>query len=217
MIGIYKITSPSGKVYIGQSWTIEKRQKSYEWANCTNQKILCNSIKKHGWESHYMQILHEFPDNCTQEHLNYAESFYWRLEILSGSKMMNCIVPGSRGKSSEETKQKQRISMSGKTHSEESKEKIRIARTERPNRGGTKNKGISRSPENRKKISDSLKARTDNKGEFHNMAKLSEIQVLEIRNKYIPKEYGCKKLAKEYNMSKTSILDIINRKTWNNI
>ena len=29
MIGIYKITSPSGKVYIGQSIDIERRWKKY--------------------------------------------------------------------------------------------------------------------------------------------------------------------------------------------
>lgn len=29
MIGIYKITSPSGKIYIGQSGNLEKRLKDY--------------------------------------------------------------------------------------------------------------------------------------------------------------------------------------------
>jgi len=30
MIGIYKITSPSGKVYIGQSKDLNKRKKDYQ-------------------------------------------------------------------------------------------------------------------------------------------------------------------------------------------
>ena len=31
MIGIYKITSPSGRIYIGQSTNIEKRKKQEEF------------------------------------------------------------------------------------------------------------------------------------------------------------------------------------------
>ena len=30
MIGMYKITSPINKVYIGQSWNIESRIRSYK-------------------------------------------------------------------------------------------------------------------------------------------------------------------------------------------
>jgi hypothetical protein len=48
MIGIYKITSPSKKVYIGQSVNIEKRKYFYEIGNCKKQIKLYNSIKKYG-------------------------------------------------------------------------------------------------------------------------------------------------------------------------
>jgi len=47
MVGIYKITSPSGKIYIGQSINIEKTWK-YRYKNlnaCKRQTILYNSLK----------------------------------------------------------------------------------------------------------------------------------------------------------------------------
>ena len=34
MIGIYKITNPSGKIYIGQSINIENRKKIYSKSIC---------------------------------------------------------------------------------------------------------------------------------------------------------------------------------------
>lgn len=105
----------------------------------------------------------------------------------------------------------------GRKMSIEQKEKLSRARTERPNRGGVKNKGKIRTVENRNKISESLKNRTDNKGSFHKMAILTEEQVLEIRSKYIPKKYTAQKLANEYSVCKSTILGIVNNETWRHI
>lgn len=217
MIGIYKITSPSGKVYIGQSWNIERRFRQYKGLNCKSQSSLYNSLIKYGYDDHEFKIIFEMPETTTKLHIDYVEVFYWRLEILAGSNMINLALPGSRGKASELTKSKQSSSMKGKKHSQFTKDTISYIRTIRPNLGGRKNKGIVRTEENKKKISDSLKARIDNKGQLHNMAKLTEEQVLEIRSKYIPRKYSTLKLAKEYNVSKTNIKDIINRKIWKHI
>jgi predicted GIY-YIG superfamily endonuclease len=46
---IYKITSPSEKVYIGQSRNIQRRVKNYKRIDCKQQTILYNSINKYGW------------------------------------------------------------------------------------------------------------------------------------------------------------------------
>ena len=47
MIGIYKITNPKEKVYIGQSIDIEKRWKRYYYTlNCKSQTALYRSLKK---------------------------------------------------------------------------------------------------------------------------------------------------------------------------
>ena len=43
--GIYKITSPTARVYIGKSINIFKRFESYRFVSCKNQPILFRSIK----------------------------------------------------------------------------------------------------------------------------------------------------------------------------
>ena len=53
-----------------------------------------------------------------------------------------------------------------------------------------------------------------NKGEKHPNHKLTLLQVSEIRNKYIPRKYSSRKLAAEYNISKTNVLDIVNGRIW---
>ena len=44
MIGIYKITSPSNKIYIGQTTNYKKRLGDYYNLNCINQIKLYNSF-----------------------------------------------------------------------------------------------------------------------------------------------------------------------------
>ena len=56
MIGIYKITSPSGKIYIGQSKNIEKRFKAYYKKLGKNQPRLYRSFKKYGIKQHNFEI-----------------------------------------------------------------------------------------------------------------------------------------------------------------
>jgi len=72
MIGIYKITNPKGKVYIGQSTNIEDRwEKGHKYCVGSGKK-LSNSIKKYGWENHVHEILEE----CSIEKLTERET-YW--------------------------------------------------------------------------------------------------------------------------------------------
>lgn len=55
------------------------------------------------------------------------------------------------------------------------------------------------------------------KGEQHGCAKLTESQVIEIRNRYAAEGISHKKLAKEYNVNENTICKIIIRKTWKHI
>lgn len=82
---------------------------------------------------------------------------------------------------------------------------------------GKMNIGKIRTEENKRKISETLKNKTDNKGMQNGKSKLTDNIVLEIRNKYNSKNYSSRMLAKEYNISKTNILDIINKKIWKHI
>ena len=58
MIGIYKITSPSGRIYIGQSWNIKKRLNAYKTLYASKkQRLLNRSFVKYGYENHKFQII----------------------------------------------------------------------------------------------------------------------------------------------------------------
>lgn len=103
MIGIYKITSPSGRVYIGQSWNIKKRFSSYRNLTCSFQRILFNSLKKYGPENHIMDIIHELPEDITQSIMDQYEIFYIQQYKDCEINLMNLREGGSRGKHSEET------------------------------------------------------------------------------------------------------------------
>lgn len=108
MIGIYKITSPSGKIYIGQSWNIKARFNKYNKVKCKEQRYLYHSLVKYGVNNHEFEILHELPSDITQLVLDDYEILYWELYKGCGVEMLNIKEPGSYGKHSEETKILQR-------------------------------------------------------------------------------------------------------------
>ena len=55
------------------------------------------------------------------------------------------------------------------------------------------------------------------RGSLNMASKLTELKVLDIRKEYQIGKTSSRKLSKMYNVSKTLILDIINRKTWKHI
>lgn len=55
------------------------------------------------------------------------------------------------------------------------------------------------------------------RGEANVTAKLTEAQIIEIRNKYAFHKISHRQLAKEYKVEKTTISKIINRKTWKHL
>jgi len=69
---IYKITSPSSKVYIGQTINISNRKCHYKKLHCHKQKSIYNSINKYGWENHLFEIIEE----VSNEQLNDREK-HW--------------------------------------------------------------------------------------------------------------------------------------------
>ena len=157
MIGIYKITSPSSKVYIGQSWDINKRKKDHR--NSKEKTHLANSIKKHGFENHLFEVVHELPNDVEQNILDTYEQLYIDSYRDCGIVLMNLREGGSRGKHSDESRAKHSRSMQGvgkgrkqskewinkrastqvgnknwlgKSHSHETKKKMRMAAIGKP-------------------------------------------------------------------------------------
>jgi len=123
MVGIYKITSPTNKVYIGQSWDIIARKSVYKSMRCSGQTKLYASLIKYGWETHSFVIIHVLPEDINQTILDNYEILYFELYKDSGHKMMNVREPGKGGKLSEQTKNILSIINTGKKYSEETNKK----------------------------------------------------------------------------------------------
>ncbi len=112
MVGIYKITSPSGRVYIGQSVNVEKRIKHYKYLHCKKQRRLYNSLIKYGYENHVFEVVEE----CKFEDLNNLERYYQEKYNVLGKFGLSCELTncnnGSR-KLSEQSKKNIGLKNSG--------------------------------------------------------------------------------------------------------
>jgi len=120
MIGIYKITNPKGKIYIGQSRDIEHRFYYYKLSNkwIKEQRKLYNSLQKYSYEKHIFETIEE----CSEDLLNEKE-IYWINYFNSVNEGLNLKYGGLGGKHSEETKQNISKSLMGKKQSKETIEK----------------------------------------------------------------------------------------------
>ena len=130
MVGIYKITNPNNKVYIGQSVDIKKRFKQYSSLSQTKlQKRLHYSFKKYEIKNHKFEIIEE----CSIELLNERER-YWQDYYNVLENGLNCILTNTKD--------------SIKVYSKESIDKIRQG-----------NLGKTIPNEIRKQISQTMKAK----------------------------------------------------------
>lgn len=87
MIGIYKITSPSGKIYIGQSINIENRKKEHKYLCNKKGKKLQSSYIKYGFDKHTFEVVEE----CSIEMLNERER-HWIIYYDSINKGLNSTL-----------------------------------------------------------------------------------------------------------------------------
>lgn len=88
--GIYKITSPTGNIYIGQSVNIKYRWRQYRklYNNIKNQRILYRSFVKYGVDNHTFEVIEE----CDANLLNDRE-YYWQEHYnVLGNKGLNCVL-----------------------------------------------------------------------------------------------------------------------------
>lgn len=131
IVAIYKITSPSNRIYIGQTRNLSKRISSYRRLKKPGQPKLFYSIKKYGFESHTVEVVHKLPIDVTQSVLNEYEELYMDLYKNANFDLLNVKAAGSRGKHSLETIEKIKKNnarpMLGKNMSEDAKERIRQA------------------------------------------------------------------------------------------
>jgi group I intron endonuclease len=166
MIGIYKILSPTNKVYIGQSINIPRRFSVYKALSkpSIGPKIY-NSLAKHGSDNHVFEVIEE----CLIEKLDEREK-YWKQYHLDQvnndwTQVLFCeMYDKGGGPRSQETKDKISFLKKGQKHTEETKQKISLAKKGKV----SYKKGKTTSEQTKQKISASLKGKTAwNKGLTH--------------------------------------------------
>lgn len=167
MIGIYKITSPSGRVYVGQSVDVENRFKDYSnLQNCKNQRKLYNSLKKYLPENHIFEVIEECELNVLNEREGYWQDYF--NSVITG---LNCRRVKSSDKSgylSQETKDKVAMARKNTKASVETKTKMSLSKT------GDKNPmfGKKLSEESKDKISKTLKSLYTNSSKHGRLEKI---------------------------------------------
>ena len=122
--GIYKITSPSGKIYIGQSVDIGARFARYKRCHCKLQARLYASFMKYGAGSHSFEII----KICQPSDLDDFEIKYIKQYDSTNSKTgLNLKYGGSHGCHNQETKNKIGKAHKGKIVSKAARINISIA------------------------------------------------------------------------------------------
>ncbi len=181
--GIYKITNPNNKIYIGQSVNVSKRLLDYKYLRCKSQILIYRSLIKYGVENHTFEIIEECSVDLLNERERYYQDFYNVTEFGLNLSLVNTETKKyvhseiSKTKISnsrtgiiftEEHKQNIRVSRIGTKSSEETKLKLSII-----NKGKKPPswKGKIKTNEHLQKISEKLKGRI-----------LSEVQKKEVSN-----------------------------------
>jgi group I intron endonuclease len=126
IICVYKITSPSGKIYIGSSVNYKRRLTQYKGMGAKTQTILYNSFLKHGFDNHIFEII----ELCTKENLLEREYYYGSLYEVLGEKGLNCKLP-KFGDKFQNTRQETIEKMKQWKPSEDTIAKMKAAQTKR--------------------------------------------------------------------------------------
>lgn len=222
MVGIYKITNPKGRVYIGQAIDTVKRLLQYSTLNnCKNQTRLYNSLVKYSSKGHAFETIEE----CTIEQLNERER-YWQdyYEVLT-LKGLNCKLTRTGDKSggnsdeiknrisetkkknpqvyTEERRKKISVSSTGRKHSEVTKKKLSEINKNRSkeiiNRISQANRGRKLTKEHKQKLSEAKKGKKPSSEIVEKRrASMIGINAVRIRCKTDGQEFSSIKEATEH-------------------
>jgi len=86
---VYKITSPTGRIYIGSTVLLKKRITNYRNNNCKDQPKLYASFIKYGFINHSFEIIEE----CDNDVLRSRERHFGLLLNVLSKENLNCSLP----------------------------------------------------------------------------------------------------------------------------
>ena len=219
---IYKITSPTGKIYIGKTTRLNDRISHYKTLHgVQQQKLIYRSLVKYGWENHCFEVIDKGPSHLLSEleikHILENNSYHYTNPLG-----MN-LTQGGEGtigrKDSLETKQKRAQKLIGKTHSESTKQLMSQLKKGKPYHSI----GVHLTEEHKQKISQSNKGMLPtnetkvkrNQTRLINMLRDHEaiLQIDPTTNKII-KEWKILPvdISKEISVDDTNIIKCLNNK-----
>jgi group I intron endonuclease len=186
---IYKITNPTGKIYIGCTIDWKRRFSEYRRLSMVGQRKLYNSLKKYGYENHIFEIIEECEENMLHEREIYYINHYNCID-----EGLNIRLGNRNGRLTEETKQKISESLKGRPVTWETHG----------------SKGYKYTDEQKNKLSNSLKEYYKNNKDFPTKNKIASPEIVkEIREKYSTSNYSKSDLSREYNLSWGTIKNIV--------
>ena len=114
--GVYKIVSPSGKAYIGQSMDVYKRINIYKDGHTKSQPKIHRSFNKYGYENHTFYLLETCEIDMLMERevyykTKYVDEFGWDMTLFCD------LYDQGSGPRSDETRRKLSEGKIGKKHS----------------------------------------------------------------------------------------------------
>lgn len=121
---IYRLTSPAGKCYIGQTIHLKRRINNYSKLNCEKQWKLLRALKKYGFENFKIDILFQY-NSENRDRLNILLDAMEKFCIKKYDSVYNGYnirFGGAGGKCTEETLEKMRFAQSNR--SEETRRKM---------------------------------------------------------------------------------------------
>lgn len=196
MQGIYKITNPQGKIYIGCTIDWERRVKEYRKMIFKGQSLIFESLIDYGFKNHQF----EFIEECKPEDL-YEREIYWVKHYNSVEGGLNIRNGGRNGTLSDGTKDKISKSLKGRkvtwvVNRELISKKVKEYHRLNPN---------SLKGKKRKKIEGTSRS-------WYRELLVSPNLINEIRTKYKTKLFTISQLSREYGISWGTADNIIKNK-----
>lgn len=221
--GIYIITSPTNKIYVGQSRNLVKRKSSYKNLGCKAQPKLYNSLKKYGWDAHIFEVIMPLKKGTSLQQLRFWEDFFIKFYTETGYTLLNIREWGGLDTATINKIKRSRIGMKTGPMSNETRKKLSIARM------GIApwNKGVPMSEAQKQLLSKVTVGRrfseekkrkhaNDIAGERNGFAKLNNIKVRIILHAI---QFGetDESLGTVFSVSKNTINKIRNGRMWSHV
>jgi len=196
MVGIYKITNPNNKLYIGCTINWGRRLKEYKNLRVKGQSKIYESLMKYGWVNHHF----EFIEECSINEI-YAREIFYIEKYNSIEEGLNIRLGGRNGKLTQQTKNKISAKLKGRKTWNEGKKCPQISKPLKEH---------YKDPKNREKLKVPRKRNKDNKCWDRNNL-IDPFLVEEIRTKFISGKFTKSDLSREYGVSWGTIKNIVDK------